>query len=205
VIEHRCLPCGPRAVLIEVADLDAVVALSGALRSEPLEGVTDLVPAERTVLVAHRRGEADRVREWIESVGRRTRPGQPPGGRLVEIPVTYDGIDLDLVAATVGADRDEVVRRHVAPTYLAAFCGFQPGFAYLVGLDPSLQLPRRATPRPRVPAGSVAIASRYSGVYPQASPGGWHLLGSTAVTLWDDEADRPAYVEPGDRVRFVPV
>ena len=99
----------------------------------------------------------------------------------------------------------EVAARHAAPTYTCAFCGFAPGFAYLVGLDPALHLPRRATPRTRVPAGSVAIAAEYTAVYPSASPGGWHLLGHTTLALWDPlPRTRRRCVEPGTSVRFVP-
>ena len=99
---------------------------------------------------------------------------------------------------------DEVVRRHSAVTYRAEFCGFAPGFAYLRGLDPALVLPRRDTPRPAVPAGSVAVADRYTAVYPTASPGGWHLLGRTDAVLWDERRADPATLRPGTRVRFRP-
>ncbi len=99
--------------------------------------------------------------------------------------------------------RQEVVERHTAPTYRCAFCGFAPGFAYLTGLDPALHLPRRPTPRTRVPAGSVAIAAEYAAVYPSASPGGWHLIGHTDATMWDATRDEPALVRPGTLVRFV--
>jgi KipI family sensor histidine kinase inhibitor len=124
-------------------------------------------------------------------------------GTLVEIPVMYDGPDLDDVAAAIGTTRDEVIARHLAPTYTAELVGFLPGFAYLGGGDPSLALPRRATPRVRVPAGSVAIAAGFSGVYPFASPGGWHLLGRAGVTMFDPYRATPALVAAGDRVRFV--
>jgi KipI family sensor histidine kinase inhibitor len=98
---------------------------------------------------------------------------------------------------------DDVIERHQAPTYACAFCGFAPGFAYLTGLDAALHLPRRPTPRTRVPAGSVAIAAEYSAVYPSVSPGGWHLIGRTDATLWDVERPLPAAIVPGTRVRFV--
>jgi KipI family sensor histidine kinase inhibitor len=126
-------------------------------------------------------------------------------GEVVEIPARYDGPDLADVAAAAGVSAGEVVRRHSAVTYEASFTGFAPGFAYLTGLDPALRMTRRSSPRPRVPAGSVAIADAYSAVYPRASPGGWHLLGSTDVVIFDASRDPAALIAPGTRVRFVPL
>ncbi|WP_225154446.1 carboxyltransferase domain-containing protein, partial [Bradyrhizobium sp. NBAIM08] len=117
----------------------------------------------------------------------------------------YDGADLSEVAAACGLSIDEVVVLHSNATYTVAFCGFTPGFAYLRGLPPVLQLPRRDSPRTRVPPGSVAVASEYCAVYPTASPAGWNLIGSTSLTLFDGSAANPALLRPGDRVRFVPV
>jgi KipI family sensor histidine kinase inhibitor len=129
-------------------------------------------------------------------------------GRIVEIPVRYggdDGPDLDDVAAHCGLTADEVVRRHAATEYCVYFIGFQPGFAYLGGLDPSLHTPRRAEPRVAVPAGSVGIGGAQTGVYPLATPGGWQLIGRTSVALFDPRAEPPTLLAPGDRVRFVAV
>jgi KipI family sensor histidine kinase inhibitor len=128
-----------------------------------------------------------------------------PDGRLVEIGVHYDGEDLAEVAERLGLEVPEVVARHTAPTYTVACLGFSRGFPYLDGLDPLLRLPRRDTPRARVPAGSVAIAAEQAGIYPQTSPGGWHLLGRTDVPLFDPGREPPALLAPGDRVRFVPL
>jgi KipI family sensor histidine kinase inhibitor len=128
-----------------------------------------------------------------------------PAGRLVEIGVRYDGEDLPAVADRLGFEVAEVVARHSAPTYTVACLGFSRGFPYLDGLDPELRLPRRDTPRKRVPAGSVAIAAEQAGIYPQTSPGGWHLLGRTDVPLFDPDREPPALLAPGDRVRFVPL
>ena len=128
-----------------------------------------------------------------------------PEGRLVEIGVRYDGEDLPEVADRLGLEAAEVVARHTAPTYTVACLGFSRGFPYLDGLDPALRLPRRDTPRARVPAGSVAIAAEQAGIYPQTSPGGWHLLGRTDVPLFDPGREPPALLAPGDRVRFVPL
>jgi len=123
---------------------------------------------------------------------------------VLEILVHYDGADLEAVARLSGLSAAEVVARHCAPVYTVAFCGFAPGFAYLAGLDDALRLPRRAVPRTRVPAGSVAIADRYTAVYPHSSPGGWNLLGRTDAVVWDAEREPPAMLAPGGRVRFVP-
>jgi KipI family sensor histidine kinase inhibitor len=128
-----------------------------------------------------------------------------PAGRLVEIEVRYDGEDLTEVAERLGLEVAEVVARHAAPIYTVACLGFSRGFPYLDGLDPVLRLPRRDTPRARVPAGSVAIAAEQAGIYPQTSPGGWHLLGRTDVPLFEPDRDPPALLAPGDRVRFVPL
>ncbi|MFG6456189.1 5-oxoprolinase subunit PxpB [Roseateles sp. BYS96W] len=126
-------------------------------------------------------------------------------GRRVEIPVVYDGPDLANVARHCGLTPDEVVRRHTAAAYDVYFLGFQPGFAYLGGLDDTLHTPRRAEPRVSVPAGSVGIGGAQTGIYPLASPGGWQLIGRTSVALFDANAQPPTALSPGDRVRFVAV
>ena len=131
--------------------------------------------------------------------------GAAPEGRLVEIAVRYDGEDLPDVAARLGLDVAEVVARHAAPTYTVACLGFSRGFPYLEGLDPALRVPRRNSPRARVPVGAVAMAADQAGIYPQAMPGGWHLLGTTDAVLFDEAAEPPALLAPGDRVRFVPL
>ncbi|MCB9378359.1 MAG: 5-oxoprolinase subunit PxpB [Holophagales bacterium] len=124
-----------------------------------------------------------------------------------EIPVDYGGVagdDLDEVASRTGLSRREVIAIHAAATYVVAFVGFSPGFPYLLGLPRALQLPRRASPRARVPRGAVAIAGPFAGVYPSPTPGGWHLLGSTDAVLFDSRRTPPNLLAPGDRVRFVP-
>jgi len=124
-------------------------------------------------------------------------------GRLVEIPVTYDGPDLGDVASHCGLSADEVVRRHTQGQYVVYFIGFQPGFAYLGGLDDALHTPRRAEPRVTVPAGSVGIGGAQTGIYPLATPGGWQLIGRTSLALFDPHATPPTLLAPGDLVRFV--
>jgi KipI family sensor histidine kinase inhibitor len=203
VSEVRLLPCGERAVLAEVDDLGAVLGLHAALEAAGLDGVVELVPAARTVLIAFDPGRTDATAVGSEVRALDWRPGAREDGPLVEVPVRYDGDDLDAVASLAGISREEVVRRHLAGSYVAAFCGFAPGFAYLDGLDPALRVARRDSPRTRVPAGSVAIADRFAAVYPRESPGGWQLLGRTSLSLWDVAADPPARLVPGTRVRFV--
>ena len=128
--------------------------------------------------------------------------------RLVTIPCRYggaEGPDLEDLARHAGLEPDEVVRRHVACTFQVAMLGFQPGFPYLLGLDPALEMPRLATPRAQVPAGSVAIGGAQCGIYPRTSPGGWRVLGRTPAVLFDASAAPPALLRPGDRVRFRPI
>lgn len=200
---------GDDALLVDLPDGDAVARLAAALRAAPPEGVLDVVPAARTVLV---RGTPWARYRWAREVQRVAAGSSPPvptgapAPRVVEIPVTYDGEDLAAVARLVGLSADEVVARHAGATYRVAFGGFMPGFAYLTGLDPALRVPRLDTPRTRVPAGAVAIAGEYAAVYPRATPGGWRLLGRTDAVMFDASHDeRPALVVPGDEVRFAPV
>jgi len=129
----------------------------------------------------------------------------PAPGGVVEIPVRYDGADLATVASLTGLSVGEVVAAHAGGDYRGAFCGFAPGFCYLTGLPAVLQLPRRREPRPAVPAGAVAIADCYSAVYPRATPGGWHLLGTSGVAVWETARRPPALVTPGTPVRFRPL
>jgi KipI family sensor histidine kinase inhibitor len=124
--------------------------------------------------------------------------------RLHVIRVSYDGPDLHQVADHAGLEPDEVIRRHANREYRVRFLGFAPGFAYLGPLDPSLVLARRADPRPRVPAGSVAVAGDQTAIYPLDTPGGWHLIGRTDVLVFDPARDPPSLLAPGDRVRFQP-
>ena len=190
-------PVGEHAVLAEVGSAEEAAALAGWLRAAGVRA-DDVVPAARSVLLD---GVVDRAQ--VVAV-LETWPGGTEGGtsRSVEVPVVYDGPDLHAVAGAWGVTPGEVVRRHTSLTFTSAFCGFAPGFAYLTGLPTEWWLPRLSDPRPRVPAGSVAIAGEWCGVYPTASPGGWLLLGRTDVTLWDPAAAEPALLAPGTKVRF---
>jgi KipI family sensor histidine kinase inhibitor len=200
--ELHVLPCGDRAVLVELGDLEDVLALHAAVRDREPAGLVDAVPAAETLLIVFDPGvtTAERLAgDLAQLPDERSAADELP---LVEIAVSYDGPDLAAVADATGLSVAEVVRRHAATTYTVAFTGFAPGFAYLTGLDTALVLPRRDEPRVRVPAGSVAIADRYSGVYPRSGPGGWHLLGRTGAVLWDLDRTPPAALLPGSRVRF---
>lgn len=209
----RLLPYGDRAVLVEVADLASVLAVYRGVRSQVHPAVIDIVPAARTVLVTFDPAGStpESVGKWLverATAGLDAAPddaAEDPSRPVVEIPVRYDGVDLPDVALLTGRTVDDVVRSHARADYTVAFCGFAPGFGYLVGGDPALAVPRLATPRVRVPAGSVAIADEFTGIYPRESPGGWRLIGRTAVELWNLDRDPPALLTPGTRVRFVPV
>jgi KipI family sensor histidine kinase inhibitor len=187
------LPCGDRAVLIECDTLAEAQAWFAALREH-----AEVVLGARTVLV---RGDLRTSRELIA----RTDPATSPvdAGTVVEIPVTYDGADLAEVAALTGLTTADVVAAHTGTAWTVAFGGFAPGFSYLVGGDPRLQVPRRPSPRTRVPAGSVGLAGEFSGVYPRESPGGWQLIGRTTRPMWDVDREPPALLVAGTTVRFV--
>jgi 5-oxoprolinase (ATP-hydrolysing) subunit B len=199
----RFLRAGPGAVLVEVDDLDQVTGLAAELRREPSAGTIDLVPAARTVLVVFDAAVTTAAAIATDVGGRGIAAMSDVDGDEVEIPVVYDGADVADVAARAGLSERDVVARHVAGQYRVAFCGFAPGFAYIVGGDPALRVPRRDSPRTRVPAGSVALADEFTGVYPREMPGGWQLIGRTDAPLWSIERDPPALLPPGTRVRFV--
>lgn len=192
------LAYGAAAWLLD--DVDDPAAIGRAIAAAAIEGVDDIVPAESTVLVRCAAATASRVGGLLDSIVSLPLEAAAPDPLVID--VVYDGLDLADVADEVGVGIEVVVNRHLAVEYTVAFCGFSPGFGYLRGLDPVLHIDRRATPRTRVPGGSVAIAAGYSAVYPSASPGGWHLLGTTRTTLWDEQLEPPALMVPGRRVRF---
>lgn len=209
----RLLPMGESALLVETAGTHAVLALHTVLADlvERGEGVfaavEDLVPAARTVLVVTRPG-TDLAALATAVRGAAGRMGAAPadgGTEVVELAVRYDGPDLAEVARLTGLGKEEVVAAHTGTPWRVGFGGFAPGFAYLVGGDPRLAVPRHRSPRTRVPAGAVGLAGEFSGVYPRPSPGGWQLIGTTRVTLWDAGRHPPALLRPGLTVQFVPV
>jgi len=181
-----------------------------ALRAGLGPAVLDAVPAARAVTLVVDPVRADpaalngRVREIVAACARE----EAFAGRVVEIPVAYGGAfgpDLAGVASMAGVRPDEVIQRHAGGVYAVEFFGFSPGFGYLSGLDPSLHTARLEQARTRVPAGSVGIGGSHTGVYPQAMPGGWRVIGRTPVTLFDADRDPPALLAVGDTVRFVPI
>jgi inhibitor of KinA len=213
----RCLPLGDSAVLVELgtapdpATSQAVRRLVRALEADLVTGVRDIVPAYTTVTVHYDPVRVEgldpfaRIGAWIE---RRSATGGETGAeptREVVVPVRYGGgggPDLLRVAAHVGMTPQEVVRLHTEAVYTVEAIGFMPGFPYLSGLPRRLEVPRHATPRARVEAGSVAIAAGQAGIYPQPCPGGWNLLGRTDLVLFNPAATPPATLRVGDRVRF---
>ena len=197
---------GDQALLLEFDSTAEVLAWCDALTDADLLGVLDIVPASRTVLLKlagprYRDPTRQRLGKLrIENVADDVTA--PIDQRAAEIDVVYDGADLEEVARLTGLSQDDVVAAHTAAPMRVGFGGFAPGFAYLIGGDERLNVPRRAEPRTRVPAGSVGLAGEFSGVYPRESPGGWQLIGRTDAVLWDVDRDPPALLTPGSWVRF---
>ncbi|MCW2515501.1 MAG: Allophanate hydrolase [Mycobacterium sp.] len=199
---------GDQALLLDFDSTEEVLAWCDTLREADLLGVLDIVPASRTVLLklAAPRYQAPtrarlhklRVEQSAIDAGGESRDRRAD----VTIDVVYDGEDLDEVARLTGLSPDEVVSAHTAAPMRVGFGGFAPGFAYLVGGDERLHVPRRAEPRTRVPVGSVGLAGEFSGVYPRETPGGWQLIGHTDAVLWDVQRDPPALLTPGTWVQF---
>lgn len=262
-MEFQLLPSGERAVIVEVDDLDAVLALADAVQRKVDEARAELAraraaagrPRPESVLPPDPTHPDDSERAPGDSVTVHVSPPPTPGARddtavwatvldvipaaqtvmlmvidnehltplrrllrelaagvevttavaqekVVTIPVVYDGPDLEEVAHLTGLSADEVVAAHTGSRWRVAFAGFAPGFAYLVGGDPRLDVPRRSEPRTRVPVGAVGLAGHFSGIYPRSSPGGWQLIGHTDEVLWDEHRDPPALLRPGWGVQF---
>lgn len=198
------LPMGERAWLVETPHPLALAnAVRAAAKSGELTGVIDIVPAAATVLVRFTRVADDDQERLARLTPQATDAAETDPH--ISIPVTYDGEDLGDVAELTGLSIDEVIARHSRASYRVDFCGFAPGFGYLSGVESSLHVPRLSSPRPRVPAGSVALAAGYTAVYPRSSPGGWRLIGRTNVDMFDPHRDPAALLAPGTRVTFDPV
>lgn len=197
----RILTASDSALLVEADDLEQAMRLNLAWSDVP--GVLERIPGARTVLVRFdpHRTSAAALAETLAAT--EVDAAALPDAGEVTIPVRYDGEDLDEVAALLDVSAEELVARHLAADWRVAFSGFAPGFGYAVSGDPLFDVPRRPSPRTRVPAGSVALAGAFSGVYPRESPGGWQLIGRTALEMWDIDRDPPALLAPGRRVRFV--
>ncbi|WP_155946498.1 allophanate hydrolase subunit 1 [Mycobacterium sp. URHD0025] len=196
---------GDQALLLEFDSTADVLAWTATLTAAQLLGVIDIVPASRTILIklADPRYQAP-TRQRLGSL--RLQPGSAPvrpvGPVDVTIDVVYDGADLNEVASLTGLTPDRVVAAHTGTPWQVGFMGFAPGFAYLVGGDARLQVPRRAEPRTSVPPGAVALAGEFSGIYPRQSPGGWQLIGRTDAVLFDVDREPPALLTPGTWVQF---
>lgn len=196
---------GDQALLLEFDSTADVLAWTATLTAAKLLGVLDIVPASRTILIklADPRYQAP-TRQRLSKL--RLQPGsapvRPTGQPDVTIDVVYDGADLDDVATLTGLTPAQVIAAHTGTPWQVGFMGFAPGFAYLVGGDERLQVPRRSEPRTSVPAGAVALAGEFSGIYPRQSPGGWQLIGRTDAVLFDVHRDEPALLTPGTWVQF---
>jgi KipI family sensor histidine kinase inhibitor len=192
---------GDSALLVETAGPAEAQALRRALLDRHVPGLRELIPGQASLFIA-----VDPLRTDLEALAVRLPElggdAPEPAPRRHEFRLRYAGEDLQAVAKMLDLSPEELVRRHTAPDYTVAFLGFAPGFAYLTGLDEGLRLPRRADPRTRVPAGSVALADGYTGIYPQATPGGWHIIGHCDAVLFDPARATPALLAPGDQVRF---
>ncbi|MGW9631999.1 5-oxoprolinase subunit B family protein [Agromyces sp. NPDC055520] len=201
----RLLPSGESALLVECDSLDEVLALHDALAADPPAGVVELVPAARTILVAVDPGRLplESAATWVRRTPIEAGTRKPHHvADDVTIPVVYDGDDLTATAALLAVSPEALVARHTAAEWRVAFIGFAPGFGYLVSDDWPFEVPRLGAPRTRVPAGAVALAGVFGGVYPRPSPGGWRLIGRTDATVWDPSSEQPALLAPGRRIRF---
>lgn len=219
-LDYECWALGDSALLLRFGSniscgLNARVhAAAASLGAARLRGVRAIAPGYAALVLSldlaevDRAGGTDSLQQQIARL-LEAAPAIPLAlGRDVEIPTRYggsDGPDLETVAQRLGLSSTEVIELHSGATYQVAMLGFQPGFPYLLGLPERLQLPRQDSPRARVPAGSVALAGAQTGIYPGVSPGGWHLIGRTPLTLFNPMEAEPSLLVPGDRVRFVPV
>lgn len=203
-VADAVLDYGDQALLLQFDSTTDVLAWTVALHDAALPGVLDIVPASRTVLLkldGPRRQGAIRHRLRTLQVASH----EPQTAALDEatvIDVVYDGVDLAEVADRTGLTTAQVINAHTATPWKVGFCGFAPGFAYLIGGDPQLAVPRRSEPRPSVSAGAVGLAGEFTGIYPRRSPGGWQLIGHTDAVLWDIDRSDPALLTPGMWVQF---
>ena len=203
-------PLGDSAILVTLGRViepnltRRVHAHAAAVRAAMLAGVVDVVPAYASFAVHYdaRLVAAPEMLAALRGALSAPAPVASGDGRLVRIPARYDGADLMAVAEAVRLPPEEVIARHLAVEYFVYMLGFAPGFAYLGDLDPALHLPRRESPRSRVPRGAIAIAGAQTAVYPHETPGGWHLIGSTDLSLFDARREQPALLRAGDRVKF---
>lgn len=215
-MDVRFLCAGDTALVVEFGDRieralsDRVLRLAARLRAALLPGVVEAVPTYRSLMVHYDplRTDHESLRRGLAGLLDDDAPGAEATGRLWWVPACYEGInapDLEDVALRTGLSVAEVVRLHAETLFHVYMIGFVPGYPYMGDLPEALVLPRRADPRIRVPAGSIAIASTMTAIYPLESPGGWHLIGSTPVRIFDPQWPRPALFAPGDKLRFEPI
>lgn len=198
-MNRHLLPYGDHAVLLECPDLADVLGLAPLITAEQFP-VSEVIPGARTLLLRLDRPLVDHERQRLLTM---TPQHQAiTTADPVMIMVTYDGDDLEFVAQQTNLSVPEVIAAHTSQVWTVAFCGFAPGFGYLIGEHDQLRVPRRDSPRQRVPAGAVALADHWSAIYPRSGPGGWQLIGRTDHPLWDLSADPPAALQPGTRVHF---
>ena len=196
---RRLLDYGSNAVLLECADLTDALSLQPLIKTQ-IGQITEIIPGARTLML--------RLTEPLSPADRKTLltlPGQAQSvadQESVVIEVDYSGPDLEEVSSLTGLSVEEVVAAHTGQLWTVAFCGFAPGFGYLHGEDERLRVPRRSTPRTKVPPGAVGLADEWSGIYPRSGPGGWQLIGRTDAPLWDLDRDPPALLQPGMQIRF---
>lgn len=214
--EPKINAIGDSALLLQLSDEislvvnDRIRALNRRLENQPKEGILEWVPGYTSLMVFYdpTRLDLSAVKSHLLACLGEAKGENELQQQQITIPVCYggaDGPDLAFIADYHNLSSSEVVRRHAAPTYRVGMMGFTPGFAYLMGLDPTLATSRRDTPRTRVPAGSVGIAGTQTGIYSLASPGGWQLIGRTEWALYRPESDCPFLLSPGDEVRFLPL
>jgi inhibitor of KinA len=216
------LPLGDRALTLAFeARMDptlhaSILSIAAALEQCRHPGILDIVPAYHEIgihydpaifLMTANHSPFAHVRQWVRDSLEHMTEATEPISRTVEIPVCYDpsiAPDLSDVADTLGLSREDVINMHTSQSYHVYMIGFLPGFPYMGELPPSLFVPRKAKPV-MTTTGSVAIAGRQTGIYPMASPGGWHVIGRTRVPMFNPEADPPVFLRPGDTVRFKPI
>ena len=199
----RFLPVNLSAFMVELQSLEQTMALTDSLNNMPIAGIEEITPAARTILVRYN-PVITSVNGLVSEISLRdVSKVELKASKLVTIPVDYSGEDIAEVARYLGITIDEVIRRHTENEYQVAFSGFAPGFGYMVSKGAQLNVPRRSSPRVRIPAGSVALAGEFSSVYPQASPGGWQLIGTTDIAVWNIDREEPALLQAGYRVNFI--
>ncbi|PHM62752.1 5-oxoprolinase/urea amidolyase family protein [Xenorhabdus ishibashii] len=198
----RFLPVNSNTIMVELSGLAETLALLDSLNMSPIWGIEEIIPAARTLMVRFWPTKIS-SQQLAAEIGRRDLQERSLAtGKRIEIPVHYNGDDLALVAEILGCTVQEVIQQHTENEYTVAFTGFAPGFAYMVSNTSQWNIPRRTTPRTRIPAGAVALAGEFSSIYPQMSPGGWQIIGLTTERMWDLSRSSPALLQPGYRVNF---